>query len=165
MKTVYFIRHAKSSWEDMSLRDAERPLNKRGFRDAPFMAKLFQGKEIIPDIIYSSPAVRAYTTAKFFAETLGKEETDILQDPNLYLGDEDYIIDLIQAATDDAKTICFFGHNPTTTNLANIFSKDYIPNAPTCAIVKVQADVSEWKAFSTTNAEMVTMHYPKQYFM
>lgn len=165
MKTVYFIRHAKSSWSDLSLMDSERPLNKRGLRDAPFMAKLFVAKEHHPDIIYSSPAVRAYTTAKYFVQALAKTEEDIQQDSRLYLGDEDYIISKIQETSDEANTICFFGHNPTTTHMANIFNEDYIPNVPTAAIVKIQADVVHWKDFGTDTASFVTMHYPKQYFV
>jgi phosphohistidine phosphatase len=165
MKTVYFIRHAKSSWSDFSLKDSERPLNKRGLRDAPFMAKLFVAKERHPDIIHSSPAVRAYTTAKYFAQALSKTEEDVQQDPKLYLGDEDYIINKIQETSSEADTICFFGHNPTTTHMANIFHEDYIPNVPTAAIVKIQADIADWKHFTPDTASFVTMHYPKQYFV
>ncbi len=164
MKTVYFIRHAKSSWEDMSLRDSERPLNKRGFRDAPFMSKLFKAKETLPDIIFSSPAVRAYTTARFFAEELGWEEKEIQTDPDLYLGNEDYIIQKINMLDDSVNTVCFFGHNPTTTNLANIFHDDYVANVPTCAIVKVQGEIDSWQHFNPKAIKFVEIHYPKQYF-
>ncbi len=164
MKTVYFIRHAKSSWDDMSLRDSERPLNKRGYRDAPFMAKLFKAKELKPDIIYSSPAVRAYTTAKFFAEALEVDLESIQVDGDLYLGNEDYIISQINALDDKIETVCFFGHNPTTTNLANIFHDSYLPNVPTSGIVKIQSKNSSWKNFSLKEAKFVEMHYPKQYF-
>lgn len=145
--------------------DSERPLNKRGFRDAPFMAKLFSSKERKPDIIYSSPAVRAYATAKIFAEALEIPETDIQQDARLYLGDEEYIIQKIQDSNDEISTICFFGHNPTTTHLANIFHKDYIPNVPTAAIVKVRANINTWKAFDTETASFLKMHYPKEYLL
>ena len=84
MKTVFFIRHAKSSWEDPSLRDHDRPLNKRGLRDAPFMSKLLVGKGILADKIVSSPANRAYTTATSFAEAMKIAEEDILVRPAIY---------------------------------------------------------------------------------
>ena len=71
MKNVYFVRHAKSSWRDASLNDIERPLNSRGLRDAPFMAKLLKSKNVKPDLILSSPANRALTTAKYFAKEMG----------------------------------------------------------------------------------------------
>ncbi len=164
MKTVYFIRHAKSSWEDMSLRDSERPLNKRGFRDAPFMAKLFKAKELQPDLILSSPAVRAYTTAKFFAEELGIAIESIETDSDLYLGNEDYILGRIQEMDETKNTLCFFGHNPTTTHLANIFYGEYLPNVPTCGIVKIQGNIGSWKQFQPKEVKFVEMHYPKQYF-
>ncbi len=165
MKTVYFIRHAKSSWEDMSLSDIDRPLNKRGFRDAPFMAKLFKSKEILPDMMISSPAVRAFSTAKHFAQELEKEEKNIELDDHTYLGSEEYIIDKIQNLGDNIQTVCFFGHNPTTTHLANMFSNDYLPNVPTCGIVKIQADIDSWTHFNTKTAKFVEMHYPKQYLL
>ncbi len=163
MKTVYFIRHAKSSWDDMSLRDSERPLNERGFRDAPFMAKLFKAKELMPDLIISSPAVRAFTTAQFFAEELGIDIEKIERDPDTYLGNEDYILHRITNLDESLDTVCFFGHNPTTTNLANIFHDDYIPNTPTAGIIKIQGDISSWKNFQAKEAKFVEMHYPKQY--
>ncbi len=164
MKTVYLIRHAKSSWEDMQLSDVERPLNKRGFRDAPFMAKVFQAKEKTPNLLISSPAVRAHTTAQYFADVYGIPHSNISIENKMYLGDEENTINIIQALDNDMDTVCIFGHNPNFTHLANIFSKNYIPNVPTCAIVKIEADINEWSAWNTDTASMTQFHYPKQYF-
>ena len=79
MKKLFLVRHAKSSWADPSLADLDRPLNKRGLRDAPFMAKLLKGRGVQPDRILSSPANRAFTTASYFAEALDipSKEIDI----------------------------------------------------------------------------------------
>ena len=84
MKTIYFIRHAKSSWADMSLRDIQRPLNARGLRDAPFMAKMLKGRGVQLDAIVSSPANRAFTTATYFAEAFGLKSADIIVKQDIY---------------------------------------------------------------------------------
>jgi len=93
MKRLYLLRHAKSSWKDLTLSDFDRPLNKRGKRDAPLIAKKLKEKGIRPDIIISSPAKRARKTAKIFAKTLHvalKTEEKLYEahtsDPNLEIG-------------------------------------------------------------------------------
>lgn len=164
MKTIFFIRHAKSSWEDLTLADAERPLNKRGLRDAPFMAKLLRGKYQSVDHIISSPAVRAYTTAKYFAEEFDKKPEDIEVVSFIYHSYEQQILDYIPQLDNNLKTVCIFGHNPTFTGLANHFSEEYIANVPTCGIIKIEAEVDNWKSFNQKNAKLVAFHYPKQYF-
>lgn len=165
MKTVYFIRHAKSSWSDPFLLDVDRPLNKRGMRDAPFMAALFKGKEMKPHLIISSHAERAYTTACYFAEILNIPKDSIAKDAGLYLCDEAYVLHTIQHLQKEVDTVCLFGHNPTMTRLANLFGTEYIANVPTCGILKVQADIEDWKIFSPSKADLVGMDYPKQYLV
>ncbi len=164
MRTVYFIRHAKSSWEDISLRDADRPLNKRGLRDAPFMARLFRAKEKTPDLLFSSPANRALTTAGYFAEALlmPKDEIEVVN--HFYMADERDVLKHLNGLDDSVNTVCIFGHNPVTTHLANLFSDDYIPNVPTCGIVKIEMEDGKWKDFSQTSAHRTAFHFPKQYF-
>ena len=136
MKIVYFVRHAKSSWEDMSLRDIDRPLNPRGKRDAPFMAKLLKGKGVKADAIISSPANRAFSTASVFAAELEVKKEDIRVKDQIYEAYTNDVLDVISNLEDDLETVLIFGHNPTFTSLANMFSKDYIPNVPTCGIAK-----------------------------
>ena len=165
MKRVFFVRHAKSSWSDASLSDIQRPLNKRGLRDAPYMAALLKGKGVRPDAIISSPAVRAHTTAKYFAQALLGAEDKVLLYKELYHAFPRDILDVIRSQADHWNTILVFGHNPGFTSIANLFSKEYIGNVPTCGIVEVEANISKWSDLSEKNGSMISFYYPKQYFL
>lgn len=164
MKSLYLIRHAKSSWDYPELRDIERPLNKRGRRDAPFMGSLLKGKGVRPDLLLSSPATRAYATAVFFAEALDYPVEQIRVAPVIYHGGEGDIFDLVRTLDDALHTVLLFGHNPALTGLANRFTHTYIPNVPTCGIVQVASPAARWADFSEADARFVEFLYPKQYF-
>jgi phosphohistidine phosphatase len=164
MKNVYFIRHAKSSWEDSSLSDIQRPLNPRGLRDAPFMAKMLKNKNVQADFIISSPANRALTTARSFAKEMGLSDVKIDVNNIVYGAYPDDVIQLIKKIGDNVETLLVFGHNPTFTSIVNRFTEDYIANVPTCGIVKIEADIDSWSAFSEANAVQTEFYYPKQYF-
>ena len=165
MKTVYFIRHAKSSWKDMSLSDFDRPLNKRGKRDAPFMAEKLLEFGVKPDAIISSPANRALTTATHFAKALDILPTNILQAPEIYHAYATTILETIQKQSNDWQTILIFGHNPGFTMLANMFKGGaHIDNVPTCGIVKVVSEKNKWDNFTPKNGMVKEFHFPKQYF-
>ncbi len=164
MKHLYLIRHAKSSWDYPELRDIERPLNKRGRRDAPFMASLLHGKGVRPDLLLSSPATRAYSTAVYFAEALGYPVEQIRVEPLIYHGGEDDILALVRGLDDQLDTVLLFGHNPVLTGLANRFAREFIPNVPTCGIVKVESPADRWADLSEADARVTEFMYPKQYF-
>lgn len=164
MKQVTFIRHAKSSWENPALRDFDRPLNPRGLRDAPFMAKLLHGKAIRVDLIISSPANRALTTARFFAEAYQIDPSSIQQSPAIYHAYPEDILEVIRKVDAEKESILVFGHNPAFTELANWFSPQYIDNVPTCGVFEVIAPIDNWTNFDKTTGRMVAFHYPKQYF-
>jgi len=163
MKTVYFVRHAKSSWDDPGLMDIERPLNKRGLRDAPFMAKMMKGREVNPDQLISSPANRAYTTAKYFADEFQIPEKAIDVRKEIYHAYPEEVLNIVRNLNKDMNTVFLFGHNPCFTSLANQFSKDYVPNVPTSGIVRVNANVDDWAEFEK-HGVMSEFHFPKQYF-
>lgn len=162
MKTVYFIRHAKSSWDNPGLRDFDRPLNKRGLRDAPFMATVLKNKEIEIDRIITSPANRAKTTAGYFARAL--EVAELLEDEVIYEAYTDEVLDLVKSQPDHLKQIMVFGHNPTFTSIANLFSTTYIANLPTCGIVRIEGAIDSWALLNEENAKVVDIYYPKQFF-
>jgi phosphohistidine phosphatase len=164
MKTVYFVRHAKSSWDQPALRDAERPLNQRGLRDAPFMAKLMHGRGVQPDLLLSSPAVRAWSTAKFFAEALGVAEAAIQRDKRIYEAYPEELLGVLQELPDDVGVVFLFGHNPGLTSVANFFAEEYILNIPTCGIFRVDAAIDSWTDFRQGKGRLSELHYPKQYF-
>lgn len=164
MKKLYIIRHAKSSWSNPALPDHKRPLNDRGLRDAPFMAKLLTKTTATPDLLVSSPAKRAFTTAGYFAEAFGIPQEEIHKEARIYDAFPSDMVDLIHSFSDDLNSVCVFGHNPTFTSLANKYTDKYIGNIPTCGIVVVEADIEHWEDFSPGNARVVAFHYPKQYF-
>lgn len=163
MKTVYFIRHAKSSWSDMSLRDFDRPLNKRGKRDAPFMANKLHELGVQPDAILSSTANRAFTTATHFAKALGLASNEIIEVPAIYEAYYSTVLKIVQNQPKKWNTILVFGHNPAFTTIANSFNGDYIDNVPTCGIVKVTADIKDWADFDEESGNVSAFYYPKQF--
>lgn len=161
MKRVLFIRHAKSSWEDGSLDDFERPLNDRGKRNAPEMAKRLLDREIQVDQLISSPALRAYTTAILFAKELGIAPDQIRLFNELYLPSAHTIGECVAMASDDADTIAIFSHNPGITEYVNSISPIRIDNMPTAAVFAVKAPVSSWAAFKEAEKEFWFFDYPK----
>src|SRR5215470_8706335 len=112
MKTLYLVRHAKSSRDDPSLPDKERPLNKRGRRDAPRMGERLAKRDVKPDLILSSPAVRALATAEIVSRKLGYAIKDIVVDERLYGADPNDLLDVIHELGEKPKRVMLFGHNP-----------------------------------------------------
>ncbi len=164
MKTVYLVRHAKSSWEFANLRDIERPLNERGLRDAPFMAKLMAQKRVKPDALLSSPAVRALSTATFFKNEMGLKGSELKVVDDIYEASSRKIIQIIQELPDTYSSVMLFGHNPTFTYVANHFNDGHIDNMPTCSIVRIDSQAADWKDFDSENASVTEFYFPKKYF-
>ncbi|MEZ5043831.1 MAG: histidine phosphatase family protein [Saprospiraceae bacterium] len=164
MKTVFLVRHAKSSWDHMGIDDIDRPLNERGLRDAPFMANLLKQRTAAPDRLVSSPANRAFTTATFFANAFQIDPADILKDASIYEAYTEELMYVIQHFDPQWNTICLFGHNPGFTNVANLFSSDFIPNIPTCGIVKLTGVVDDWSEFAGKKVKVDAFYYPKLYY-
>ncbi len=163
MKTLYIIRHAKSSWSDPSLNDFDRPLNQRGKRDAPFMAKLLGEQGLTPDIIISSPANRAITTAREMAKGTGYPVENIVENPKLYHASANNILEVVQDI-DDAHNIAFVvGHNPGMTYLANDLTDIYIDNIPTTGICAVKFEVNSWANAEPVSASLISFDYPKNH--
>lgn len=163
MKSIFLIRHAKSSWDNPELRDFDRPLNKRGFRDAPFMAQLLSKKIPTPDKFVSSPAKRAFTTATYFAEAFGLGSTDIRQEQAIYDAYAQELLYIIQRLDPKWNTVCLFGHNPGFTNLANQFTDNFIANIPTCGIAHISGAIKDWKEFKRDQVQLRAFYYPKQF--
>jgi phosphohistidine phosphatase len=119
MKTLFLIRHAKSSWDDTALPDKDRPLDDRGRRDAPKMGKRLAKRDVKPDLILSSPARRALTTAEVIAEKLDYKLKDIVVDDRLYAGGADDLLNVIHELGGKMERVMLFGHNPEVTELAH----------------------------------------------
>src|SRR5258708_16217937 len=117
MKTLFLIRHAKSSWDDTALPDKDRPLDDRGRRDAPKMGKRLAKRDVKPDLILSSPARRALTTAEVIAEKLDYKLKDIVVDNRLYAGGADDLLNVIHQLRDKFEPVILFCPNPPLTPL------------------------------------------------
>ena len=161
MKTLFLIRHAKSSWADIGAKDIDRVLNDRGHNDAPEMAKFLKNKGISPDLIVSSPAKRAFMTASYFADALGISVKNIDIQNDIYEADEATLRHIIRGLPDNANTILLFGHNPTFTYFANRFAKDYIDNVATCGIVQYELNAAQWADFNEKTVAVKGYFYPK----
>jgi len=161
VKTLYLIRHAKSSWQDILLEDFDRPLNKRGRTDAPFMAKKLRKLGIMPDIIISSPAKRTKETAKFLVEEIGYKK-DVVFDKGIYESNISTLNKIIKAIDDKNDSSFLIGHNPTL----NIFVENYVEmydNIPTLGIIVIEFDCDKWEDISTQNGSLKSFMYPKKY--
>ena len=163
MKSLFIVRHAKSSWDDSSLRDIERPLNNRGKRDAPRMASFLFSEIGSVDRIISSPAVRAQTTANEFADAFGKRgEVEI--DQRIYGASSDRMLNILNNLSNSYSKVCLFGHNPTFTYFAEKLADVNIGNLPTCGIVGIEFSVDDWQAVSWGSGQQIMYEYPKSLF-
>ncbi len=162
MKTLFLVRHAKSSWDNPGLRDFDRPLNERGQTDAPRMAQFIVKQGIIPELLVSSPAKRAITTALFFAEAFNKKPEEVVRETNIYEAYPQEILQIISKLPNEMDTVMLFGHNPTFTDVANRFTEDFIDNVPTCGIVKITANVEHWNEMYEGNARVAACFFPKE---
>lgn len=161
MKILTLVRHAKSSWKDNNISDRERPLNKRGEHDAPIMGKRIVAAGIRPSLIMSSPAVRAWTTAKVIAEEIGYPREFLQKENSLYLASLDNIIDVLIAQDAEFNSIMVVGHNPGLTTFANYLSPGLTDNLPTAGVVSVGFEQEDWNLHSAPKTELLTYDYPK----
>lgn len=162
MKSLTIVRHAKSSWKHHGLSDRERPLNRRGERDAPIMAKRVAEAGIRPSQIISSPAVRAWTTAKIFARELGYPAEFLQREDGLYLASLDNLLDVV--ATQDAgfNHLMLFGHNPGLTDFVNYLVPGLTSNLPTSGVVSVNLETEDWMLYDRPPVELALHEYPKK---
>jgi phosphohistidine phosphatase len=163
MKRLFLIRHAKSSWSDISLDDIDRPLNKRGKRDAPFMAKLLKEKNIFPELLISSPAKRANSTAVFFAEAFDYPKERIVVKSPIYESSVRDFLDVLQEIEDENRVVFLFGHNPALTLFTTFLSGKDLINIPTCGIAGLKLKVEKWGQINENTCELELFEYPKKY--
>lgn len=162
VKRLFLIRHAKSSWKESGLSDYERPLNKRGKRDAPFMGRLLFDKNILPDLIMTSYAERAKTTAFLFAMELNYPADKVVIEKKLYEAMNKDILEIIRETDEKVKVLFLFGHNPGLTTLHNYLCDQFIDNIPTCGITQYEFD-DKWKNLTGKSCKLILFEYPKKY--
>ena len=162
MKKLILVRHAKSSWDYPHLTDFERPLNKRGKKNAPDMGQRLKNAGIVPDLIISSPAKRAFKTSKLIAQELGYPTRDILTDQELYHSGTNTMLNVLRSQGDNNDLIMLFAHNPGITDFAEYLTGEYIGNIVTAGIFGVAFDTDSWARID--KGEFRFYDYPKNEF-
>ena len=161
MKTLLVLRHAKSSWDDAALDDHERPLNKRGRRDAPRMGELVREHGLIPDVVISSDAVRARLTAEAVIEA-ARYAGAILLDRRLYLAGPADILSLLRTVGEKAETVMIVGHNPGLEELVAQLTGDW-QDLPTAALAQIVLPIDRWRDLNLSSRGTLVGHWvPKE---
>ncbi|MEO8713045.1 MAG: histidine phosphatase family protein [Parafilimonas sp.] len=161
-RSLLIIRHAKSSWEDFSQKDFDRPLNDRGKKNAPIMAKrIHKEMSVTLDAIISSPAKRAFATAKFFAKEFNIKKENFFEKPELYEPSIENFFKVAAGIDDDYKTVALFSHNPGISVFANLLTNIRIDDMPTCAVFAIHIQTDSWKNFRNAEKEFWFFDYPK----
>src|SRR5688572_23678656 len=138
MKHLLLVRHAKSSWDDFSIKDFDRPLNERGKKDAPMMAKRLLKRDIMIDAFFSSPAKRARKTAEAFVKEYKSNKDQLIFLDELYLAGPSAFADVIKNTNDRYHTIAIFSHNEGITQFANSLTDTRTDNIPTSGVFAVK---------------------------
>jgi len=165
MKKLYLVRHAKSSWDDINMDDFDRPLNERGLKDAPHMAKLLKQRGAVPNRMISSTAVRALTTCKIFADNFSFAENQIITLDRLYHASAETWFDVLRSLKEHQHNkddvAFFFGHNPGITEFASALLRINIDNIPTCGVVSATLNINAWSETTFACGKLDSFDYPK----
>jgi len=162
VKVLTLVRHAKSSWKDVRLSDVDRPLKKRGRRDALAMGQRLAEREACPDAVLTSPAKRALMTAKLMAERLGFPLADIQVSRKIYGADDDDLLEIIRGLCDNFDRVMLVGHNPELTALASRLVPLKLEKLPTCGVVQISYAIDHWTQVGSTEATRSYLDYPKK---
>jgi phosphohistidine phosphatase len=162
MKQLTLIRHAKSDRSNAELSDAQRPLNKRGLRDASQMAALYAQK-FQPTHWFVSPALRAQQTARFFTDVLKTLTENIITTDVLYSFSLQQVYSFLQTINDNVHHAALVFHNPTISELANYLNHTFINEVPTCAIITFQFEIDSWLEISGNSGILLDFDYPKKH--
>lgn len=164
MKHILLLRHAKSSWDEPGLDDFDRPLAKRGLRDAPRMGAFAKKAGMIPDHIISSPAKRAKQTAGLFSKSAGIENREIQWEDDFYSGSGFDYLKAVQECEEEFETIMLVGHNPKMEETVSLLCSDhrsYPVRMPTAALVCIEHPAVKWSQIKEGTARLKWMVIPK----
>lgn len=161
MKTLFLVRHAKSSHAKNGQRDIERPLNERGMKDAAMMAERLLLKKFSIDAFISSPAKRAFTTSNIFAKVFGIPKANIIIENILYEADSETFSELVKNIDDHFSGIALFSHNPGISYFVHSLTDKKIYGMPTCGVFGVEADIDSWKDFEQADKKFLYFDFPK----
>jgi len=161
VKTLLLIRHAKSSWKEPSLTDLQRPLKKRGIRNASEMGERLAKLDHRVERIFTSPARRAMQTIELMAECAGFNSDMIEVCPDLYSFDYDDVMLYLRKLDAQWQSIAVVGHNPAITDLVNFLALDHITNIPTCGVAQLELDIASWNALKAGCGKLLHYDFPK----
>jgi phosphohistidine phosphatase len=157
---LLILRHAKSSWADSSMDDWQRPLNERGDRDAPRVGEWLREHSLMPDVIITSDAVRALTTAQAVARAAGYAR-EVIAEPSLYHAKPDDVIGVLNGVADDAHTVLIVGHNPGLEEVVYQLTGERYGLA-TAALVELDVPIDRWSELDATiSASIVQTWQPR----
>ncbi|MDX4058314.1 histidine phosphatase family protein [Aliarcobacter skirrowii] len=162
MRELILIRHAKSDWSNPLLDDFERPLNKRGEKNAPFMAKILKKELQKPDLIISSPSFRTKLTLEYFLKEF-EYKGEVIFEKSIYEAPFENLLKVIKNIDNKYKTIFLIGHNPGLNDLANFLLGSFEDNIPTSGVLKIDFDTNSWKNISKDNSKLIFFKYPKMF--
>ena len=160
MKKIYVLRHAKSSWKDLTLGDFHRPLNSRGQTDGPMMSVYLSTRIDMIDFLHCSSSVRTYETSKYFIERI--KFIDIQYDESLYHSSSSEIISNIKCYDEQYNSAMIIAHNPGLTNFINEIANVMLDNLPTTGLVEINFGCALWSDISLDNSTVVDIKFPKQ---
>jgi phosphohistidine phosphatase len=148
MKTLYMVRHAKSSWKH-DVKDHQRPLKTRGENDGKRVSEYIATKVPAPQRVISSDAVRALTTANYFKKSFAISDSDFTTNDDLYDFSGQNVMKIIKNLDNSLDRVMIVGHNHAFTSVANMLGNKYIENVPTCGFVMLQFETDNWSKIST----------------
>lgn len=163
MKTLYLIRHAKSDWAIETIPDVDRPLNSRGYADSHKMSQELKEKKISPDLVLSSPAIRAISTALIFCRKLNYDPSLLMINKNLYYTNAKEYLKVIGSIDNKYNTVFLFGHNPIITDCANVLAGPLAEEMSTCGIAGIKSKTNDWASFKDGPNELIHFDFPKNH--
>ncbi len=159
MKTLFVLRHAKSSWDNPGLSDFDRPLNKRGLHPAPMMGKVLRKRGAKLDLAVSSPAERALQTARLVLESHGSD-VELKLDPRIYEAGKETLLQVVKSFPSDAGVVLLVGHNPGMEDLIELLTGE-VQRMPTAALAKITFDVLTWEEAEKRKGKLAWVARPK----
>ena len=166
MKTLLLMRHAKSSWKESNIPDHDRPLNRRGKHDAPLMGKLLRDQKMNLDLIISSTALRAETTANLIAKAV-RYKGKITLDKSIYNAEPTDLLTLLSNSSDEYNSILLVGHNPTMEETVQMITNSPEITMATCSIAHLTLSIDTWtdlKEKQTFSGKLENFWTPKELF-
>jgi phosphohistidine phosphatase len=159
MKTLFIVRHAKSSWDYEGVNDIDRPLKKKGINDAYLISKVLEGKVDCPNVFISSCANRALHTAMIFSYTFNFPLANVKISKSLYSFSDGYLIKTVKALDDGYKSAIIFSHDHGISTFVNKFGNKPLNAVPTCGVVGIQFNEEHWK--NIKNGKTFLVEFPK----